>query len=278
MNWNELYSLGSKKIDTEHKMLFKIAAEAFSVVSPDKKLLKIKTVLKKLIEYTKIHFNDEEQYMQSIGYPELNTQKDHHKKIIISMNNFTKQLSKKSLYDVEKELARLIEIWFIHHIVYEDKKISQWLLTHDIPEYTFSWKNSYSIKNTTIDAEHQELFKIASEAFKNVPENERINKIKNTLNKLSDYFYKHFKDEEEYMKSIKYDKLDSHKKIHQDIIKTLNNFLKRVPQMDIEDIEEELKNFIEKSLVSHILEEDKKITLWVKYLEDLKEAKELREM
>ena len=151
-------------------------------------------------------------------------------------------------------------------------------MTHDIPEYTFSWSNSYSIGNTTIDAEHQELFNIASEAFKNIPTDKKIDKIKDTLNKLSDYFHKHFKDEEEYMASIKYDKIDSHKKIHQDIIEILNKFLKRVPLMDIEDIEEELKDFIEKYLVKHILEEDKKLALWEKYRQDLKEAKELREL
>jgi len=216
--------------------------------------------------------------MYSIGYTELEKHKQLHQKIIISMNNFTAKLLKMKIYEIEKELAHLIEIWFIHHIVYEDKKIAQWQLTHEIPAYTFSWKSTYKIGNTILDAEHQELFKIASEAFKRVPKEKKMSKIKETLNQLFSYFEKHFKDEEEYMQSIKYDKIVAHKKIHQEIIETLKKFLNRVPSMSIEDIEEELKEFIENSLVEHILEEDKKIALWEIYLKDLKEAKELKEV
>jgi len=216
--------------------------------------------------------------MESIGYPELNAHHQIHQKIIISMKSFTKKLPTMSMTEIEKELAHLIDIWFIHHIIYVDKKISQWQLTNDVPDFTFSWDNSYKVEHSIIDAQHQELFKVASEAFKRVPNEDKMQKIKDTLNKLFDYFQKHFHDEEEYMREIKYNKLKEHIKIHQDIIGNLNNFIKKTPSMEIEEIEDELKEFIESSLVTHILNEDKKISNWVQYLKDLKEAKELREM
>jgi len=216
--------------------------------------------------------------MESIGYPDLKEHHDTHNKIISSMNTFTKNLAKMKIVDIEKELAHLVEIWFIHHIIYVDKKIVQWQLTNDIPEFNFRWKNSYKVENSIIDAQHQELFKIASEAFKKVPAQEKMKKIKETLNKLFEYFKKHFEDEETYMKEIKYDKLENHIKLHKDIIENLNKFINKAPKMQIEDIEDELRDFIEGSLVVHILEEDKKILSWNKYLIDLKEAKELREL
>ena len=40
LNWNDIYSLNNEKIDKEHKNLFKIAGEAFSVVSPSEKAKK----------------------------------------------------------------------------------------------------------------------------------------------------------------------------------------------------------------------------------------------
>jgi hemerythrin len=247
-------------------------------VTPDKKLTKIKTVLKELIEYTKTHFTHEERFMESINYPELKEHKILHKNIIKSMNAFTHKLLSMSIIEIEKELAHLIEVWFINHIIYVDKKISQWLLTHEIPEFTFSWKNSYSVEQSIIDAQHQELFKIASEAFKIVPTKEKMQKIKETLNKLFEYFNKHFADEEMYMKEIKYDKIEEHQKIHQEIIENLKSFIHKAPSMEIADIEEQLKDFIEDSLVKHIMEVDRKILLWNIYLKDLKEAKELKEI
>jgi len=216
--------------------------------------------------------------MQSIKYTGLEEHKEKHKKIILSMNKFVKNLPKMKIVEIEKELAHFIEIWFIAHIVYEDKKISQWINTHEIPEFTFSWKSSYSIGNLTIDAEHQELFSIASEAFKKVPANEKKRKIKETLNKLFQYFKKHFENEEKYMENLKYDKLEEHKKIHIEIMITLSELIKNSIKMDIEDIEENLSEFIEVSLVNHIVNEDKKISNWIQFLKDLKESKELKEV
>ena len=278
LNWNDSYSLGDLNIDKEHKKLFAIAHKAFGTVSPDKKVAKIKTVFTELMNYTKTHFKHEEKFMESIGYPELPTQKRLHQEIIDAMHHFGKNLSKMSIMEIEKELAHGIELWFIHHIVYVDKKIVQWQLTHEIPDFIFNWDNSYSVENTLIDAQHQELFKIASQAFKKVPQEKKMQKIKDTLEKLFQYFQQHFKDEEEYMKEIKYDKLDNHIKIHQTIIKNLNDFIKAASKMTIEEIETKLKDFIEDSLVEHILQEDKKIASWNKYLLDLKEAKKLKEI
>jgi hemerythrin len=278
LNWNDIYSLGNDRIDKEHKNLFKIAAEAFSVVNPDNKIKKVKSVLEKLLLYTKNHFEHEEHFMQSIKYPGLEEHKVKHKKIILSMKSFVKNLPNMKIIEIEKELAHFIEIWFIAHIVYEDKKLSQWINNNEIPEFSFSWKSSYSIGNTTIDAEHQELFQIASEAFKRVPSNEKKRKIVSTLNKLFHYFQEHFKNEENYMESLKYDKLENHKTIHVEIMQTLSQLTRNSATMDIESIEENLTNFIEESLVNHIMNEDKKISHWIQFLKDLEEAKELKEV
>ena len=220
----------------------------------------------------------EEQFMQSVQYPELPQHKLKHKKIIDSMSTFIKNLPNMKIVEIEKELAHFISIWFISHIIYEDKKITQWINTHEIPEFTFGWKNSYSIGNTTIDAEHQELFKIASEAFKKVPINEKKKKIAQTLNKLFHYFQEHFKNEEEYMESLKYDQLKEHKTIHVGIMETLSLIIRDSVNMSIQEIEDSLTDFIENSLVNHILNEDKKIAYWVQFLKDLKDAKELKEV
>ena len=216
--------------------------------------------------------------MQSIKYPELKTQKIEHIKIINSMNLFMKKLPKMKILDIEKELAHFVQIWFISHIVYEDKKITQWISKNKIPEFSFCWINSYKIGNITVDAEHQELFKIAGEAFKEVHDNEKKNKIKETLNKLFQYFQNHFDNEEEFMISLKYDKTDEHKDIHTDIMNKLSNIIKESPKMNIENLEDSLSNFIEDSLVNHILDEDKKISYWIEFLEEIKESKELKEL
>lgn len=272
LTWDDLYSVGNDRIDKEHKNLFKVAAEAFSVVEPNKKIKKIKTVLEKLLTYTQKHFQHEESFMLSIKYPNLESHKKLHGNIISSMNKFIKNIPNMKASELEKELAHFIKIWFISHIVYEDKKITQWIDKNEIPDFELSWKNSYSIGDIKIDAEHQELFKIASEAFRKVPSGEKKNHLKKTLCKLFRYFQEHFKNEEEYMKSLKYDKLEEHKAIHVEIVESLSRLIKDSLDMSIEDIEDSITCFIEVSLVDHIINEDKKILYWVQFLKDLKEV------
>ena len=163
--------------------------------------------------------------MASIGYPELDIHKVHHNQIIKSMGEFTKQLSTMRVVEIEKELAHLVEIWFVHHIVYVDKKISVWLRTNEIPEFKFSWKSNYSLNNTLLDAQHQELFEIASKAFVYAPNKNQIKKIENTLNELVINFKEHFKDEEEYMQKIKFDKLKEHEEAHKKFLNELNGII-----------------------------------------------------
>lgn len=65
------YYIGIDMIDEEHKQLFKYADDAYELLhdenTPDK-YDRIDMILEDLRDYTAKHFNDEEQYMESINY------------------------------------------------------------------------------------------------------------------------------------------------------------------------------------------------------------------
>lgn len=79
------YYIGIEMIDEEHKQLFKYADEAYELLNdeftPDK-YDKIEAILIKLRDYTEKHFTDEENYMESINYKKLFTQKIQHQEFI----------------------------------------------------------------------------------------------------------------------------------------------------------------------------------------------------
>ncbi len=87
-------------------------------------------------------------------------------------------------------------------------------------------------------------------------------KLKITITKLYDYMKTHFKNEESHMKSIKYPKLDEHIKLHNSIIVSLNDFIKKLPTIKIDDFEKELAKMIDITLLQHIIQEDRKIIKW----------------
>lgn len=124
--WKEIYSVGNVEIDKEHKKLFDIAQDAFMQVEETQRNVKIKEVLTELYTYMKTHFKHEEKFMQEINYPLIEEHKLLHHNIIEKINTFVKQLPTMDETLFEKELAKIIDIALVHHIIQEDRKIIAW--------------------------------------------------------------------------------------------------------------------------------------------------------
>ena len=122
------YLTGIEFIDEEHTKLFEITDRLYQIAHdefiPDKYDY-IVDVIKELTEYTKYHFNHEQEFMQSIGYKRLFTQ-------IVSHNDFVEHLENIDLEDAdlaqEKTINNLLNYlvdWLINHICYSDKLIAE---------------------------------------------------------------------------------------------------------------------------------------------------------
>ncbi|MEA1918956.1 MAG: hemerythrin family protein, partial [Campylobacterota bacterium] len=129
--------------------------------------------------------------------------------------------------------------------------------------YELKWNDSYLIGNKEVDAEHKHLFEIAHNALVVVDPSKRKAKVKEMVQELYLYTKTHFSHEETYMKSIKYPYLNEHHKIHEHVIKLMNDFILKLPSMSIVEFERELAFFVQTLIVQHIVTEDKKITIWL---------------
>ena len=113
------------------------------------------------------------------------------------------------------------------------------------------WRSEYNINNFKIDSEHQKLFAIAREAINvtKLKDDIEINtKLKEIITKLFDYVNYHFKNEE----------------IHENIVNTINEFVKELATLSEDSFEKELAKLIDGTIVHHIVQEDKKIISWLK--------------
>ena len=93
---------------------------------PVKRNAKMKEVLTSLYGYMKTHFKHEEKFMQEINYPLFEEHKELHHNIIEKINTFVKKLPTMDENIFEKELAKIIDIALVHHIIQEDRKITAW--------------------------------------------------------------------------------------------------------------------------------------------------------
>jgi hemerythrin len=265
--WKSEYNIGNLKIDQEHQKLFSIARQTLSVVklkNDNKEIGKIKELITELFIYVGSHFSNEEKYMQEVKYPEIKRHKILHKNILDMLTKLISKLNNMEFKDIEKSLYNFIEEYFIKHIILEDKKISLWNCSLEDLKHHSAWKEIYSVNNSIIDKEHKQLFDIAQEAFIPVEGKDKTKKIKAILTDLYDYMKIHFAHEEKFMSEINYPKLDEHKKLHKEIILKINEFVKQLPTMEINDFEKQLAKIIDISLIQHIIKEDKKIIIWEK--------------
>jgi hemerythrin len=123
----EEYKIGVPQIDAEHERLFEIGERAYKLLKDSyaiDKYDKIVEVIEELKEYTVYHFKDEEDYMESINYKRLFSQKVDHAE-------FIKKIEEVDLSEVDKDhdeaimgILTFLNEWLIHHILEKDLLIS----------------------------------------------------------------------------------------------------------------------------------------------------------
>jgi hemerythrin len=126
IEWKEEYALGIETIDDQHKKLFQIADRIYELIRNDVLIDKYDSIIEiinELKDYTVNHFAAEEEYMKSIGYKRLLSQKAAHHDFLHKMGEI--ELDKidngQNVYLLET-LDFVVE-WLGQHILKEDKLI-----------------------------------------------------------------------------------------------------------------------------------------------------------
>ena len=88
--FTDKYKTGIELVDDEHRRLFEIIDQTYTLIHDDfahDKYDQIMHLLEQLKDYTEFHFNDEEELMERIGYPDINSQKKAHSAFIEKLVN-----------------------------------------------------------------------------------------------------------------------------------------------------------------------------------------------
>ncbi|MCI1580187.1 MAG: hemerythrin family protein [Clostridium beijerinckii] len=122
------------------------------------------------------------------------------------------------------------------------------------------WKADYEVGVKLIDEQHEKLFEIADRAYKLLTNDfilDKYDRITEILGELKEYTIFHFKSEEEYMLSVGYKKFLSHKVIHEDFIKSIDNIDLHEIDLNQDESVKKILEFVVDWIDKHILDEDK---------------------
>ncbi len=125
----------------------------------------------------------------------------------------------------------------------------------------FEWKSDYETGDSTVDEQHQYLFKLANSLLVT-----GTLVCKPIIMELYEYTRVHFKDEEKIMKEFKYPALEDHKKLHINLISNLNNLSENF--IESEEARDDLAAVFGNWIINHILNEDLRFANFVASLDN----------
>ena len=124
--FTDKYKIGIELIDAEHKRLFEIVRETNDVIAAQflyDKYDEIVDILNELKDYTVMHFQDEERYMESIGYEGLELQRMAHNAFVNRLNEINLDDMDDNQKEYLDELLQFLLSWLSNHILKMDKQI-----------------------------------------------------------------------------------------------------------------------------------------------------------
>ena len=129
IEWGSDLETGVDLMDEQHRRMVEIYNELAAARMTGKGHKTMSRTLGALIEYTELHFRDEEGLMEEAGYPDLAQHRNEHRQLIAKVQRF--QLK----YDLDQErisgpVIKFLEFWLRGHIQGSDRSIAAWVEAH----------------------------------------------------------------------------------------------------------------------------------------------------
>lgn len=126
----------------------------------------------------------------------------------------------------------------------------------------FVWKESFSIGIEEIDLQHQTLLKCLNECINKAPATLEDGVVLALLDEIRMYADTHFKAEENLMRSVSYPELEEQQQQHNFFVEQLAQMERAVNSGD-KHVISSLAAFLRDWFVQHILEQDKRIGVYM---------------
>ncbi len=130
--WNTRLSVGIDSIDKEHQKLVGLLNDFYDAVQSGKGKESLSKVLAGLIDYTKVHFANEEQLFAKTGYPDAAAHKKAHDDLTHQVLEIQNKYLKGANATLSIETLNFLKNWLLTHIQGTDKKYSPHLASHGI--------------------------------------------------------------------------------------------------------------------------------------------------
>ena len=118
--WSKMFDIGVQDMNREHQKLLEIMNRLYDRHEAKADRTEIKALLKELGDYTVKHFSDEEAYLTSISYPDLEKHKLIHKDLLEKFGAHVTEFSTSGV--LNERIFAFLKMWLSAHIQGVDMK------------------------------------------------------------------------------------------------------------------------------------------------------------
>ncbi len=131
IEWGEHLSVGVTVFDNEHKQLVSLVNKLNQALLAGSAKKTMQEILQSLVNYTKIHFKHEEDYMVLYDYPEYEKHKKEHDTLTEQVMDFyTRYQAGETVFSFE--LMNFLKDWLTNHILISDKKYKKFFQSKNV--------------------------------------------------------------------------------------------------------------------------------------------------
>lgn len=124
--WRDVYRNNIELLDKQHRGLFKILEELYKKINQNAEFSELEQALDYLVEYTTMHFCDEEEIMLSHDFPGYDLHHKKHEELKREIADYqSKFIARKTQISVH--FISFLKRWVIDHILTEDRKYGPFL-------------------------------------------------------------------------------------------------------------------------------------------------------
>lgn len=127
IKWNEKLSVKINSIDDQHKILINMINEFYEMIGDKSNDELISALIKKMKEYTVVHFSYEEKLFKEYNYSDFETHKKEHQGFVDKVIDLEKRFNDGKII-MSFEITKFLKDWLIKHIQGTDMKYTNFLV------------------------------------------------------------------------------------------------------------------------------------------------------
>ena len=125
IEWKPQYNLGIPVVDEQHRAIVATINSLHFAIQNEQGENILQPVINMVKEYTRIHFEIEENFFRICDFPDLESHQEMHKEL----GRLVSQIGEKSIEDKNPlDFLNFLKEWFIDHVCQKDRRFKEFLL------------------------------------------------------------------------------------------------------------------------------------------------------